>query len=116
MRSPSDPASNTDNTKLFDVIPQVAEVRNYLKERWHPPASFTETLQYSLILDTDGSIQRILPLGTGAVKYLSRAGMPIPGEPFVSGLKGGSNPIIRVVLSPDGNVETFLEETVELKK
>jgi hypothetical protein len=36
--------------------------------------------------------------------------MPLPGEPFVSALEVSGNPIVRLVLTPDGKVQTFLEK------
>jgi hypothetical protein len=69
-----------------------------------------QTLEYSLILDVDGTIQRIEPLGEAARKYVDRTGMPLIGERFVSQNKYGQTPRIRVVLAPDGKVQTFLEE------
>jgi cytoskeletal protein RodZ len=105
----SAPAGNAADSKLSDTIPQVAEARNYFQQRWKPPAELTQTLEYSLTLDTDGSIQRILPLGKAAGEYIDSTGIPRPGDRFVSPVAGGGNPIIRVVLTPDGKVQTFLE-------
>jgi hypothetical protein len=69
----------------------------------------TQTLEYELFLNTDGTVQRIRPLNNAAVEYLNNANMPIPGDPFVSPVQGEANPKIRVVFNPDGNVQTFLE-------
>jgi hypothetical protein len=93
---------------LFDT-PQVAEAREYLKKRWQPPAGLTQTLEYSVMLGVDGSIERILPLNQAARQYVDSAGIPQIGQPFVSANKNGQNVRVRVVLSPDGKVQTFLE-------
>lgn len=106
--SESAPVANADNT-LFDNIPQVAEARNYLQQRWTPPSGLTQTLEYSLLLSGDGSIQRIIPLGKAAQEYIDKTDIPLPGQPFVSAVPGGGNPIIRVVFTPDGKVKTLLE-------
>jgi len=106
----SAPADNAADSKLSDTIPQVAEARNYLQERWKPPAGLKQTLEYSLTLDTDGSIQRILPLGQAAGEYMDSTGIPRPGDRFVSPVAGGGNPTIRLVLTADGKVQTFLEQ------
>ncbi|MFE1748101.1 DUF4335 domain-containing protein [Coleofasciculus sp. H7-2] len=95
--------------RLFDTIPQVAQVRNYFQQQWKPPAGLTQSLQYYLRLNPDGSIERIRPLGEASVKYIDRTGMPVPGKPFVSPIEGDRNAHIRVVLGSDGKVETFLE-------
>lgn len=98
------------NSRLSDSIPQVAEVRSYFQQRWKPPSGLTQTLEYSLSLNADGSIQRIIPLGQAAGKYIDGTGIPLPGEPFVSSVDGNRTPIIRVVFTPDGKVDTFLEQ------
>jgi hypothetical protein len=69
----------------------------------------TETLEYRLLLNADGSLQRILPLGRTSENFLDRTNMPLLGEPFVSPATNGRNPQVRVVLEPDGKVQTFLE-------
>jgi hypothetical protein len=101
---PSVPSSTA-----FDTIPQVAEARSFFQERWQPPESLDQTLEYRLQLGPDGSIQRIIPLGRAAGDYIDRTGMPLPGEPFVSPVENGSTPQIRIVLDPNGRVQTFLE-------
>jgi len=109
-RSPSAPTTpSKPKVTAFDTIPQVAEARAYFDRRWQPPASLKETLEYSLVLDVDGTIQRIEPLGQAARTYIDETGMPLISEPFVSPNKSGQTPRIRVVLSPDGKVQTFLE-------
>jgi hypothetical protein len=97
---------NTDT--LFDT-PQVAEARAFFQKRWRPPTGFAQTLEYSVMLGVDGSIERILPLGKAARDYVDIAGMPTIGQPFVSANRSGQIVRIRVVLSPDGKVQTFPE-------
>ncbi|NJK49887.1 DUF4335 domain-containing protein [Candidatus Gracilibacteria bacterium] len=98
----------TDN--LLDTIPQVAEVRQYFQERWQVPKGLNQRLEYRLILNKEGSIARISPLGRAANVYLDRTQMPLMGDPFVSPLEVANNATIRLVLNPDGSVKTFLEE------
>lgn len=108
----SDAANTTAegaNNTAFDTIPQVAEIRSYFQERWQPPEGLTQTLEYTLVLSADGTIQRIIPLGQSAGDYIDRTGMPLAGEPFVSPIASGKNPIVRVVLEETGTVRTFLE-------
>lgn len=88
----------------------LSEAREFFQQRWQPPAGLTQTLEYSIVLDVDGTIQRIEPLGQASRTYVDRSGMPLIGERFVSPLNtSGQNPRIRVVLSPDGKVQTFAE-------
>lgn len=91
------------------AVPQVAEARAFFKSRWQPPKELTETIEYRLLLAPDGSIQNIVPLGDAADKFLDRTPMPLTGEKFVSPIKSGKPPLLRLVLSPNGNVQTFLE-------
>lgn len=109
-QSESASAGNAANSRQSDIIPQVAEVRNYLQARWNPPSGLTQTLEYQMMLNPDGSIQRITPLGQAAIEYIDRIGIPSLGESFVSPVEGGRNAKIRLVFSPDGKVQTFLEK------
>jgi len=88
---------------------QADEVKTYFQQKWQPPEELTERLEYRLLFNSDGSLQRILPLGNASENFLDRTNMPLLGEPFVSPTTDGKNPQIRVVLEPDGKVQTFLE-------
>lgn len=101
-------ASEPKTTALIST-PQTNQVKEYFAKNWEPPANLKQTLEYSIVLDVDGSIQRIEPLGKASRTYVDRSGMPLIGEPFVSPNPQGETPRIRVVLSPDGNVQTFVE-------
>lgn len=107
---PSTPTSNQPRRTASNTIPQVQQARAYFSRRWQPPASLKETLEYSLVLDVDGTIQRIEPLGQAARTYIDETGMPLIGESFVSPSTNGQTPRIRVVFAPSGKVQTFLEE------
>ncbi len=104
-------AASKKNRTLFDTIPQVSEARTYFEERWKPPSGMEQTLEYSVQIDENGSIQTIMPMGKAAADYIDRTNMPLVGEPFVSAVTNGKNPKIRVVLRPNGRVQTFLEES-----
>lgn len=103
------PAPTASSDTAFDTLPQVAEARSYFQQRWQPPAGVNQVVEYSLLLNPDGSIQQINPLGEAAGIYLDRTGMPLLGEAFVSPLPDEQSPRIRIVLRPDGSVQTFLE-------
>ncbi|BAZ91442.1 hypothetical protein NIES932_29510 [Raphidiopsis curvata NIES-932] len=98
----------SEENKSYDT-PQVAEAGKYLQGKWRPPADFTQTLEYSVTLEVDGTIQRILPLNQAAREYIDNTGMPEIGKPFVSSNRAGKTLRIRVVYSPDGKVKTFTE-------
>ncbi|MGD2180155.1 DUF4335 domain-containing protein [Lusitaniella coriacea] len=91
------------------TVSQVGEVKNYFQQRWKPPESLSQTLEYDLLLDRDGSIERLIPIGEAAGTFLDRTPMPLLGEPFVSNVEGRGKPKIRLMLHPNGNVETRLQ-------
>ncbi|MBD2022023.1 DUF4335 domain-containing protein [Leptolyngbya sp. FACHB-36] len=90
-------------------IPQVAEAKQFFQGRWSPPQELKQTLEYQLTIDANGSVSAIVPLGQASGDYIDRTGIPLVGEAFVSPLKRGNSARIRVVLSPDRTVQTFLE-------
>ena len=98
----------SNNQTLFDTT-QIAEAREYLNKRWQPPTGLDQTLEYSLTLGVDGTIERIEPLNPSARQYIDSSGIPEIGKPFVSSNKSGQSLKIRVVLSPDSRVQTFPE-------
>ncbi|MBD1842280.1 DUF4335 domain-containing protein [Cyanobacteria bacterium FACHB-63] len=90
------------------TIPQVAEVKAFFQKNWKPPQAMTEDVEYRLTLKPDGTIDRIEPLGEAAGRFLDSA-FPVTGQAFVSPIKGGGSPTIRLRLTPKGVVQTFLE-------
>ncbi|HLP91781.1 MAG TPA: DUF4335 domain-containing protein [Nostocaceae cyanobacterium] len=106
--STSSPTENSPERTLFDT-PQVAEAREFLKKKWQPPQGFSDTLEYSLLLEVDGKIARILPLNQAARIHIDITGIPQIGEPFVSPNQNGQNVRLRAVFNPDGKVQTFPE-------
>ncbi len=96
----------------FTEIPEeraTREAREYFQARWKVPEGLNKTLEYRLILNPNGSIKTVVPLGNTAIIYLKQAQIPLNDTPFVSPLPAGTNPVIRLVLAPDGTVQTFLE-------
>lgn len=103
------PPPSNNNYNLLDAIPQVAEVRQYFQKKWQPTEDLTQTLEYRLLIKPDGSLDQSIPLGKAASLYLAKVPMPSPNTPFVSPLKVDGEQTVRLVLSPNGNVKTFLE-------
>jgi hypothetical protein len=94
---------------LFDKIPQVAEVRKHFEGTWEPPEDLNKNLQYNLLLNRDGSIKKVIPIGQASVDFYELTNMPFEEEPFVSGLEEGETATVRLVLRKNGKVQTFLE-------
>jgi len=105
--APNNPSQNQYN--LLDTIPQVAEARQYFQERWQPPNDLTQTLEYQLLIKPDGSLDQSIPLGKAATLYLAKLPLPDQGKPFLSPLSTPDEQTLRLVLSPNGRVRTFLE-------
>ena len=103
------PVKPTPKMTLLDAIPQVAEARQYFQQRWQPPADLAQTLEYRLIVQPNGSLKQAIPLGKAAALYQPQTGMPAPGADFVSRLDVSNAQTLRLVLSPNGTVKTFLE-------
>jgi Domain of unknown function (DUF4335) len=102
-------AANSDPENAVERIPQLVELQNYFQQRWKPPQGLTQTLEYRLILNNNGSIKSIIPLGKASEINLDRTNIPLMGESFISPFQERSTPIVRLVLGPDGAVKTFTE-------
>ncbi|MCT7951677.1 DUF4335 domain-containing protein [Ancylothrix sp. C2] len=102
-------AGQPETAAVSDINVQIDQARDYFQERWKPPASLTQPLEYTLALNADGSIRQVLPRGLTSGRMIDITGMPLANEPFVSPVTGGEPPRIRLVLRPDGRVQTFLE-------
>jgi hypothetical protein len=103
--APSEPSAEA----LFDVIPQVAEVRAYFEQQWQPSADQTQTLEYRLSLNSNGTVQSLTPLGESARLAIGQLPLPTSDMAIATPTANGQPARIRVVLSPDGRVRTFLE-------
>ena len=113
------PTTNELNTELdasedrpeskIPQTPQLAEATSYFRQKWQSPSELKQTLEYRLIIAPDGSIMRIVPIGKASEIYLDRSNIPLMGEPFVTALEDNQSLTIRLLLSPDGEVRTFLE-------
>jgi hypothetical protein len=90
-------------------IPQVGEAQQYFQSRWQPPENLNRVLEYRVIVSANGVVQQVVPLGEAAGIYVDRSGMPLMGESLVSPLPTGRRATLRVVLYPDGQVQTLLE-------
>ena len=89
--------------------PQLKEVKQYFQQKWQPPAELKQTIEYRLVISSNGSIVRITPIGKASAIFIDRTNIPLMGESFISPSAGKGNQIIRLLLSPDGDVKTFLE-------
>lgn len=104
------PPIAANSSTAFDSYPQIAEIRDYFSRQWQPPTELNQILEYRLVLDAKGTIQRIIPLGDASERFVDRTNMPLMGESFVSPLQDNRDQLqVRLVLSPDGKVQTFAD-------
>lgn len=98
----------TGDSSLIDSK-QIAEAKKYLKQRWQPPSGLKQSLEYSLTVGVDGSVERVLPLGKAERENFRKTGIPAIGDPFISPSKTGQNARIRAVFKSNGEVQAFPE-------
>lgn len=112
-QSPPETQKNPGNSDLAlnssSLQNQLQQVNRYFQENWQPPEQLTETIEYRLVINSDGAIARIFPIGKAAEVYLDRTNIPLMGETFIDPSSGGQNLTVRLMLSPDGEVATFAE-------
>jgi hypothetical protein len=109
LRAPSSAETLAARSAAAPVIPQVAEAKAFFQGRWQPPKELNQSIEYRLVLSPDGTIREITPLGDTANRFVDRTPIPLIGDKFVSPIRGGGSPTIRLILSPSGEVQTFSE-------
>ncbi len=86
------------------------EAKRYFQGKWKANPTQTNSLQY--VLDVNGKngvVRSVNPQGEAATDYLKQTKLIKPGQKIVSPVAGNSDQKIRVLLQPDGNVDTFIE-------
>jgi hypothetical protein len=93
---------------LFDRTPQVVEVRTYFQQRWKPPENLKQDLEYQLTINSNGSLEKIVPLGSLSQTHLKTLPLPNYNERFVSSSSTRNQQKMRLVFRPSGEIKTFL--------
>jgi hypothetical protein len=88
---------------------QAVETQSHFQKRWKADPNFSETLQYVIRLDKNGKVGRITPQGDISKNYLDKTRFLRPGEKLVSPSRNGKDQDVRVLLKPNGEVETIVE-------
>jgi hypothetical protein len=86
------------------------EAKRYFQGKWKANPTQTNSLQY--VLDVNGKsgvVRSVNPQGEAATDYLKQSKLIKPGQKIVSPVAGNNDQKIRVLLQPDGNVDTFIE-------
>jgi Domain of unknown function (DUF4335) len=104
--------TNTSGNWPSDVIdsPAIQATRSYFQSKWKPISTQQNPLQYVVqISGKSGLVRSVSPQGTAATTYLNQSKIIKAGQKLVSPAPGGTDQKIRVVLQPDGNVDSFME-------
>jgi Domain of unknown function (DUF4335) len=88
---------------------QATETQSHFQKRWKADPNFSETLQYVIRLDKNGKVGRITPQGDISKNYLDKTRFLRTGEKLVSASRNGKDQDVRVLLKPNGEVETIVE-------
>ncbi len=86
------------------------DAKRYFQGKWKATPTQQTTLQY--VLDVNGKngvVRSVNPQGEAATNYLKQTKLIKPGQKIVTPVAGSSDRKIRILLQPDGNVDTFLE-------
>lgn len=85
------------------------EIKRYFSDKWQPPENLRQSIEYRLQFNSEGILTRVTPIGQVAIIYLDRTNMPLLGEKIISASEEDTDMTIRLILSPNGNVQTFRE-------
>jgi hypothetical protein len=86
------------------------EAQRYFQGKWKANPAQTSVLQYVLDVNPkNGLVRSVNPQGEEANNYLKQSKIVKPGQKIVSPVAGNGDQKIRVLLHPDGNVDTFIE-------
>jgi hypothetical protein len=97
------PTANSSGTT------QATETQSYFQKRWKADPNFSETLQYVIRLDKSGKVVQVNPQGDVSKNYLDKTNFLRSGEKVVSPSRTGKDQDVRVLLKPNGEVETIVE-------
>ncbi len=105
---PSDAIAGADG-KPFDN-PAIQATRNYFQSKWKPSSTQQNPLQYVVQINgKSGLVRSVSAQGAAATTYLNRSKIIKAGQKLVAPAASGTDQKIRVVLQPDGNVDSFME-------
>jgi hypothetical protein len=91
--------------------PSLQEAKRYFQGKWKANATQPNSLQYVLqVSGKSGVVRSVSPQGEAATTYLQQTKFIKPGQKLISPTTGdSSDQKIRILLEPDGNVDTFVE-------
>lgn len=86
-----------------------SDVKQYFQGKWQPPENLRQSIEYRLKFNQNGSLAKVTPVGQVAIVFLDRTGIPLLGEKITSSFSDQEQVTVRLILSPNGNVQTFHE-------
>ncbi|MFZ9738182.1 MAG: DUF4335 domain-containing protein [Prochlorotrichaceae cyanobacterium] len=92
------PAAESDNAS------RLGDIAGYFQGRWQPPGNLNGSLEYQLLIGSDGTLQAISPLSDRAGNFIDRTGIPLLGEPITS---PGPELLVTIVFYAEGGVDVF---------
>ncbi|MCY7368956.1 MAG: DUF4335 domain-containing protein [Chamaesiphon sp.] len=104
--------TNTSGNWPSDSIdsPAIQATRSYFQSKWKPSDTQQNALQYVVqVSGKSGLVRSVSAQGAAATTYLNQSKIIKAGQKLVAPVPGGTDQKIRVVLQPDGNVDTFME-------
>ena len=104
------PVESNSNIALEDSTAKPdleREIKAYFQKKWQPPADLKQSLEYRLYLNSEGLIEKVVPIGKASELYLDRTNIPVNRETFIS--PPAKSQIVRLLLNPDGGIKTLIE-------
>ena len=102
--------SNAGRDDSFENSPSLQEAKRYFQGKWKATPTQPSPLQYVLeVSGKSGLVRSVNPQGEAATTYLKQTKLIKAGQKLVSPVAGSSDQKIRVLLQPNGNVDTFVE-------
>ncbi|WP_310488940.1 DUF4335 domain-containing protein [Chamaesiphon sp. VAR_69_metabat_338] len=98
--------SNNGGTDAAETNPTLQEAKRYFQGKWKAAPTQPNALQYVLQVNKNGTVKSVSPQGEAATTYLQQSKLIKPGQKLAG---GSSDQKIRVLLQPDGGVDTFIE-------
>jgi Domain of unknown function (DUF4335) len=108
--SPNPVVNGPEEPTADSASPALKEVKRYFQSKWKASSSQSDPLQYIVQINgKSGTVKNVAAQGEAATTYLQKSKFVKPGQKLVAPIAGGASQKIRVVLQPDGNVDTFVE-------
>jgi Domain of unknown function (DUF4335) len=98
--------SKNNGSDAAETNPTLQETKRYFQGKWKATSTQPNALQYVLQVNKNGTVKSVSPQGEAATTYLQQSKLIKPGQKLAG---GSTDQKIRVLLQPDGGVDTFIE-------